>query len=152
MNYTTFLTLLAFLGLTAAVAAFGAMFQPGGWYQDLTKPGWTPPNWLFGPVWTILYIMIAIAGWLVWREQGAGALAALWTLQLIFNGAWSWIMFDQHQIGWAFADIGLMWGTIILFAIFAWPVAPAASLLFVPYLMWVTYAGALNFAIWRMNG
>ena len=152
MNYGSLVTLLVFFVLTAAAAAFGAIFQPGGWYQTLIKPGWTPPNWLFGPVWTLLYIMIAIAGWLVWREQGISALVALWALQLLFNGAWSWIMFSQHQIGWAFADIVLLWGAIILFAVLAWPVAPAASLLFVPYIVWVSYAGALNFAIWRLNG
>ena len=152
MTIGPILTFLLFLGLTVAAAAFGAMFQPGAWYQAIIKPAWTPPNWLFGPVWTVLYIMIAIAGWLVWREQGLSFVVVVWVLQLVFNGAWSWIMFGQHQIGWAFADIFLLWIAILLFAVLAWPVSLTASLLFVPYLAWVSYAGALNFAIWRLNG
>ena len=152
MTVSSILVLLVFFAVTAAAAVFGAVFQPGSWYQTLIKPGWTPPNWLFGPVWTVLYIMIAIAGWLVWREQGLSFVLAVWMGQLILNGAWSWIMFDQHQIGSAFADIVLLWFAIVLFAVLAWPVSPTASLLFIPYLAWASYAGALNFAIWRLNG
>ena len=152
MTIGPILTFLLFLGLTVAAAAFGAMFQPGAWYQALVKPAWTPPNWLFGPVWTVLYVMIAIAGWLVWREQGLSFVVVVWVLQLVLNGAWSWIMFGQHQIGLALADIFLLWISIVLFAVLAWPVSLTASLLFVPYLAWVSYAGALNFAIWRLNG
>ena len=152
MTIGPILTFLLFLGLTVAAAAIGAMFQPGAWYQALIKPAWTPPNWLFGPVWTVLYVMIAIAGWLVWREQGLSFVVVVWALQLVLNGAWSWIMFGQHQIGLALADIFLLWISIVLFAVLAWPVSLTASLLFVPYLAWVSYAGALNFAIWRLNG
>ena len=152
MTVGAILTLLVFIALTAAAAIFGAVFQPGTWYQALAKPDWTPPNWLFGPVWTILYIMIAVAGWLVWREQGLGLVLGIWALQLVLNGAWSWIMFGQNQIGWALADIALLWIAVVLFAVLAWPVSQVAGLLFVPYLVWVSYAGALNFAIWRLNG
>ena len=152
MTASTIVVLFVFFAVTAAAAAFGAVFQPGSWYQALAKPPWTPPNWLFGPVWTVLYIMIAIAGWLVWREQGLSLVVAVWVVQLVLNGAWSWIMFGQHQIGWALADIILLWIAIILFAVLAWPVSATASLLVVPYLAWVSYAGALNFAIWRLNG
>ncbi len=152
MTASTIAILFVFFAVTAAAAAFGAVFQPGAWYQALEKPPWTPPNWLFGPVWTVLYIIIAIAGWLIWREQGFSIVVAVWAVQLVLNGAWSWIMFGQHQIGWALADIILLEIAIILFAILAWPVSATASLLFVPYLAWVSYAGALNFAIWRLNG
>ena len=152
MTASTIAVLFVFFAVTAAAAAFGAVFQPGSWYQALAKPPWTPPNWLFGPVWTVLYIMIAIAGWLVWREQGLSLVVAIWLVQLVLNGAWSWIMFGQHQIGWALADIILLWIAIILFAVLAWPFSTTASLLVVPYLAWVSYAGALNFEIWRLNG
>ena len=152
MTASTIVVLFVFLAVTAAAAAFGAVFQPGAWYQALAKPPWTPPNWLFGPVWTVLYIMIAIAGWLVWREQGLSLVVAIWVCQLVLNGAWSWIMFGQHQIGLALADIILLWIAIVLFAVLSWPVSLTASLLFFPYLAWVSYAGALNFAIWRLNG
>ena len=81
-----------------------------------------------------------------------GIFVVVWALQLVLNGAWSWIMFGQHQIGLALADIFLLWISIVLFAVLAWTVSLTASLLFVPYLAWVSYAGALNFAIWRLNG
>ena len=151
MTASTIGILFVFFAVTAAAAAFGAVFQPGTWYQGLEKPPWTPPNWLFGPVWAVLYIMIAVSGWLVWREQGFSLVVALWVVQLVLNGAWSWIMFGQHQIGWALADIVFLWIAIIVFAVLAWPVSATASLLFFPYLAWVSYAGALNFAIWRLN-
>ena len=127
------------------------MYKPGDWYVALSKPDWTPPGWLFGPVWTILYVMIAIAGWLVWQRAGVAAVFWVWLAQLAFNMAWSWIMFGQQQIGWAFADIVLLWISIVLFLVLAWPASQTAALLFLPYLAWVSFAAALNFTIWRLN-
>jgi translocator protein len=147
----SYLMLLPFVVLVGITAVTGARFMPGEWYAELAKPSWTPPNWLFGPAWTILYIMIAIAGWRVWLQAGAGLVLAVWLVQLAFNMAWSWIMFGEHKIGLAFADIMLLWLSILAFIVLAWPVDRVAAWLFIPYLAWVSYAATLNFAIWRLN-
>jgi tryptophan-rich sensory protein len=147
-----YLSLLPFLVLLAIVALTGAKFMPGDWYLALKKPEWTPPGWLFGPVWTVLYVMIAVAGWLVWRKEGLNVLLVIWGVQLAANMAWSWIMFGQHQIGWALVDIVVLWASIALFIVLAWSEHRTAALLFVPYLAWVSFATALNFSIWRLNG
>lgn len=151
------LLLLTFLLAVVAVAMSGVLFQPGAWYANLAKPAWTPPNWLFAPVWSTLYLMIAVAGWLATRHGGASAVLAssaalaFWIIQLALNGLWSWLMFGQHRIGLALADIALLWLAICAFIVSAWPQSRAASLLFVPYLAWVSFAGALNFELWRLN-
>lgn len=144
--------LVIFFALVGAAAFFGATFQPGDWYQTLNKPSWTPPNWLFGPVWTVLYIMIAIAGWRVWKTQGASPLLAIWFIGLVLNGLWSWLMFGENQIGWALVDIVALLTMIFAFIVLAWQPDRIAALLFIPYAVWVSYATALNFAIWRLNG
>lgn len=145
------LALLVFVALVVATASTGILFQPGAWYESLRKPGWTPPNWLFGPVWSVLYIMIAVAGWLVWRAEGFGLALALWVAQLALNGAWSWLFFGRRRMDAAFADVTLLWLSIAGFIAAALPVSQAAALLFVPYLVWVTIAAALNYTVWRMN-
>jgi tryptophan-rich sensory protein len=145
------LSLIVFLALVIVTALSGAVFMPGSWYFGLAKPSWTPPSWLFAPVWTILYGMIAVAGWLVWREAGVNAALVAWAAQLAFNGAWSYLMFGRHEIGFAFIDLALMWVAIVAFIVLAWPVSTLASFLFMPYLVWVSLAGALNLAIWRLN-
>lgn len=143
---------VVFLALTVAAAAFGALYMPGEWYVALKKPAWTPPNWIFGPVWSALYLMIATAGWLVWRSGHRGRALMFWGANIGFNALWSFLFFGQKAIGLALADIALVWLTIIGFIVTAWPWSRWASLLFVPYLAWVSFASALNFAIWRLNG
>lgn len=145
-------SLVVFLSLVSLAAVTGSQFMPGPWYETLTKPWWTPPKWLFPIAWTILYIMIAVAGWRVWKAEGIGPALMVWALGLVFNAAWSWIMFGEKQIGWALADLNAMWLTVAAFIVLALPVDRTAALLFVPYLVWVSYAGALNFVIWRWNG
>lgn len=149
---TNIVSLVVFLGLVALAAVTGSQFMPGPWYETLSKPWWTPPKWLFPIAWTILYIMIAVAGWRVWKADGVGAALIVWALGLVFNAAWSWIMFGEKQIGWALADLVAMWLTVAAFIVLAWPVDRTAALLFIPYIVWVSYAGALNFVIWRWNG
>lgn len=145
-------SLVVFIALVAAAAITGGQFMPGEWYAQLAKPSWTPPNWLFGPVWTVLYVAIAAAGWLVWRGERRAALPlALWVAQIVLNAAWSWLFFGLHRPGTAFAEIVVLLATIVGFAIAAWPVSRTASLLFVPYALWVGFASALNFAVWRLN-
>lgn len=148
------LVFLGFLAVVAAAAATGAVFRPGTWYRALKKPGFTPPNWLFGPAWTILYILIAIAGFLVWRAVGiAGAPLAfgLYFLQIALNAAWSPLFFGVHRPDLAMADIVLLWLAIAATILAFWPISTAAALLLVPYLLWVSFAGLLNFAVWRLN-
>ena len=149
---TKYAELLVFLLLVAGAAYFGMTYEPGPFYAALQKPTWTPPNNIFAPVWTILYVMIAIAGWIVWRAQGFGPLLWLWLLQLGLNAAWSYLMFGEKQITSALIDISALWLAILAFIVVAWPVRRSAALLFVPYFLWVTFAAALNFEIWRLNG
>ena len=146
-----FFSFLPFLAAVAAVGAFGAWFEPGEWYAALEKPAWTPPGWVFGPVWTVLYVLIAVAGWLVWRAVGMGATLAAWIVQLVFNGAWSFAMFGAQQIGLAMIIIVMLWLAILAFMVLARLVSRTATLLFVPYLAWVTYAAILNIRIWQLN-
>lgn len=144
-------SLLAFVVLCVATASTGAIFQPGAWYEALAKPSWTPPNWLFPVVWTILYIMIALAGWLVWRAVGFGGAIFFWGLQLVLNGAWSWLFFGQRRMDLAMIDVALLWLSIATFILLALPVSLWAGLFFVPYLVWVSIAAMLNLTVWRMN-
>lgn len=148
---TKYLSLAVFLALVFAAGTSGAVFQAGPWYTGLNKPSWTPPGWLFGPVWAVLYVMIAVAGWLVWEKLGWSGLLGLWGVQLAFNALWSWIMFGLHEIGWAFADVAALWLAVAAFILAAWPVNQTAALLFLPYLAWATFAGTLNFEVWRLN-
>ena len=123
---------VVFLILVSVAAWTGSRFKPGAWYAQLQKPVWTPPNWLFPVAWSALYVIIAIAGWLVWRSGGVTAALLIWVLQLIFNAAWSWLFFGRRLMRVAFLDIALLWLAIIAFILTSWPVSPAAAVLFVP--------------------
>jgi tryptophan-rich sensory protein len=138
----------------AAAAALGGLAVQGvsTEYASLRQPSWAPPSWLFGPVWTVLYAMIAVAGWLVWRRVGFTAPLWAWTAQLVLNAIWTPLFFGAGQYGLAFAEIVLMWLAIgVTVALFR-PVSRAAAALMLPYWAWVTFASVLNFAIWRLNG
>lgn len=144
--------LIGFFAACVAVASSGAVFKPDAWYETLAKPSWTPPRWAFPVVWTTLYAMIAAAGWLVWRQVGLAPLPfGLYATQLVLNAAWSALFFGLKRPDIAFAELVLLWlsilGTLLAFA----PVDGVAALLFVPYLAWVTAAGALNLSVWRQN-
>ena len=137
-----------------AVAGIGSIAttpEIPGWYAKLRKPSWTPPNWLFGPVWTALYAAMGVAAWLVWKRAGWHAAIALFAVQLALNLAWSFIFFRFHSPGLAFAEIVLLWAAIVATAISFAPISKTAAALFVPYILWVTYAAALNFSIWKLN-
>ena len=144
-------SLAVFIVLVVAAASSGVFFKPGEWYRALRKPFWTPPNWLFGPVWSVLYIMIAFAGWIVWTAGTDGVAMWLWGLQLLINATWSGIFFGLRRMDLAFYDIVLLWLVVAGFILAAAPISTTAALLFVPYLIWVTIAGALNWTVWRMN-
>ncbi len=149
--------LVVILAICFAVAGLGgAATSPEipTWYQKLAKPSWTPPRWLFGPVWTVLYAFMAVAAWLVWKRagwQGSNGALTIFAIHLVLNLAWSFIFFKYHLTGWAFAEIVLLWIAIAVTMVKFAPISAVAALLFVPYLIWVTYASALNFAVWRMN-
>lgn len=145
------LSLAVFVVLVIATASTGILFRPGDWYETLRKPAWTPPNWLFGPVWMVLYVMIAVAGWLVWKSADGSAALSLWAAQLALNGLWSYLFFGQRRMDLAFVDVVLLWLAIAGFILLAWPASPIAATLFVPYLVWVTIAAALNLTVWRLN-
>lgn len=148
---TSWISLFVFIVVTASAAVTGSMFQPGTFYEGLTKPGWTPPAWLFGPVWTAIYIMIVVSGWLIWREQGVSIVLAVWAFQLILNALWSFLAFELNRLDLAFLNIAALWISILLFIVLAWPISQWSATLFVPYVIWVSFAGALNFALWRLN-
>lgn len=153
---TQVIGLAIFLVVCFAAAAIGGSFTApvtdSAWYQQLPKPSWNPPNWVFAPVWTVLYTLMGIAAWLVWRRRGlAGARVplGLFTIQLVLNVGWTALFFGQREVGAAFAEIVLLWLAILATMVAFWRVQRAAGILFVPYLAWVTFAAALNYAIWR---
>jgi tryptophan-rich sensory protein len=144
-------SLVVFVALVVAAASSGVFFKPGEWYRGLRKPGWTPPNWVFGPVWSVLYIMIAVAGWLVWRADPSNPAIWFWGAQLLVNAIWSGLFFGMRRMDLAMYDIALLWIMVAGFIVTASAVSTTAALLFVPYLIWVTIAGALNLAVLRLN-
>lgn len=124
------------------------------WYAGLVKPSWTPPNWVFGPVWSALYLMMAVAVWLVWRLGGFAKAAiplTLFLVQLALNAAWSILFFGLRMPGLAFAEIVLLWFAILVTLVMFWRLNPIAGFLLVPYILWTTFAGALNLALWQLN-
>lgn len=148
------LTLAGWLILTFSAAAFGGLFMPGEWYASLKKPAWNPPNWIFGPVWTALYTMMAIAAWVVWRSGGWAkqrAVLGLFLLQLMFNALWSPLFFGMKNPALAFADIVLLWIALLATLAAFWRVGLLAGVLLLPYLAWVTFASVLNFTLWQLN-
>ena len=147
------LTFILFLALVTGAAFFGGQWGAGVWYRSLSKPNWTPPNWLFPAVWTLLYALIAIAGWLVWNlvHPSRPLLLTLWAAQLIFNALWSYIFFGRRDMRLALVDIVALWVVIAAFMVMAWPVNELAAILFMPYLLWVSYAIALNATIMMRN-
>lgn len=150
------LGLLGWIALTFVAAAAGAIasLHAAEFYAALVRPSWAPPAGVFGPVWTALYVAMAVAAWLVWRDRGyAGARAALtlYVIQLACNALWSWLFFAWHRGALAFADIVLLWllvaGTLIAFR----RVRPLAAALLLPYFAWISFAAALNLTVWQRN-
>lgn len=145
-------SLIVFVLFAAVAAVFGGSFHPDGWFAALTKPEWNPPSQLFAPLWTLLYVMIAVAGWRVWRATGRTVMALhVWGAQLIVNGLWPFMFFGLHRIDIALADISVLLVLILGFIVTARRYSLLASWLFVPYAAWVGFATALNFAIWRLD-
>ncbi len=148
------MSLVVFILAVMLVASSGAVFKPGAWYRTLTKPSWTPPDWVFPVGWTLLYVLIAIAGWRVWERlplETAVFPMAVYALQLVLNAGWSAIFFGLKRPDWAFAELACLWLAIVANIVVFHPIDPLAAALLIPYLAWVTFAGALNLAVWRLN-
>jgi translocator protein len=146
--------LIGWLALTYAAAALGAIASAdaGDFYQQLTRPDWAPPAWLFAPVWSALYFLMAIAAWLAWRRNGFHGFAlTLYILQLFFNAVWTWIYFVRRDGAGAFIDIMMLWALILATVVAFWRLRPLAGALLLPYFAWVSYATALTYATWRAN-
>lgn len=140
-----------FLLACGAAAATGAMFEPDGWYRSLDKPRWTPPRWVFPLVWTILYLAMAVAAMRIAQVPGSGQALAFWAAQIAFNTLWTPIFFGLHRIRAALVVMAGLWLTVAATLAAFWRLDPLAGALFVPYLAWVTIAGALNLAVLRRN-
>jgi translocator protein len=148
--------LLAWLAVSFAAAALGgvASANAGDFYQQLARPAWAPPSWLFAPIWTLLYFLMGVAAWLVWRERGfrrARAALSLFLIQLAANALWTWLFFVWHLGALAFVEILILWALIVCTAIAFRRVRPIAGALLIPYLTWVTFASALAYALWQHN-
>ena len=138
----------------AAFAGSAASIQAGGFYQSLSKPTWAPPGFVFGPVWTGLYLLMAIAGGAAFHSAGWGKSAVpatVFGVQLALNALWSWTFFRFRSGGWAFVDIVLLLVAIVVNIVVFWRIRPLFGLLLTPYLAWVLFAAALNLAVWQMN-
>lgn len=158
---SSWLALLGWLALVAVAGAVGALASRNSseFYDVVTTPAWAPPGWLFGPVWTALYILMGIAAWLVWREQPALPEGrshrqrglVLFVGQLVLNALWTWLFFAWRDGAAAFAEIIVLWLAIVLTMWYFGRVRPLAAYLLVPYLAWVTFAAALTWAVWQRN-
>jgi translocator protein len=148
--------LAGWLLLSFAAAAIGAVasVRAAAFYQQLAQPAWAPPSSVFGPVWSVLYASMAVAAWLVWRQDGwrrQRGVLVLFVVQLAANALWSWLFFGWHRGVLALADIVLLWLLIVATLVGFWRVRALAGALLLPYLCWVSFAAALNFAVWQMN-
>ena len=151
------LLLLTLLILCVGIGALaGTLFPPGSWYaEQVLKPAWTPPDWVFAPVWTLLYVMMAVAMWLVAMTPPGAArtrATAVWVTQLALNFLWSGVFFGLHRTGWALLELSLLWIAIAATLWRFFELRPLAGWLMFPYLLWVSFAWLLNDAIWRLNG
>ncbi len=150
------LGLLGWLLTCFVAAALGglASAHAGAFYRELAHPPWAPPGWLFGPVWSLLYLLMAVAAWLVWREQGfrrARTALSLFLLQLAANALWTWLFFVWHQGAFALLEILVLWALILTTILAFWRIRPWAGALLLPYLAWVTFASALTWSVWKGN-
>lgn len=148
--------LLAWFAITFAAAGIGAMASAGAgeFYAQLVRPGWAPPASVFGPVWTLLYALMAFAAWSVWRIRGtttAPRTLALYVVQLVVNALWSWLFFGMRSGAAAFADVVLLFALVAACTVAFWRVRRLAGMLMMPYLAWVGFACVLTWQVWRLN-
>jgi tryptophan-rich sensory protein len=146
------LALVLFLVLVAGGGLLIGWFTaPGEWYAHLQKPAFNPPNWIFAPVWTVLYVLIAIVGWRAWQREAPALPMTLWWVQLALNFLWSPTFFAAHRIGLALVIVLLLLAVILAFIAASWRLDRVAALLFAPYAVWVAFASVLNASILMLN-
>ncbi len=148
------MALVGWILLSLSASLGGVFISLGEWYARLHKPTWNPPAWVFGPAWTLLYVMMGVAAWLIWREGGwreRRRPLILFLIQWFLNALWTPLFFGLHQPGLAFAEMVLLWLMVALTVFVFWQIRRSAGLLLLPYLAWITFAAVLNFTIWRMN-
>jgi benzodiazapine receptor len=153
---TQIIGLIGWLIITFIAAAIGtaASAESGLFYQQISRPEWAPPAWLFAPVWTALYILMGVSAWTVWRVDGfrsARIALSLFIIQLVLNAVWTWIFFVWRQGALAFVEILVLWALILCTTIAFWRVRTIAGILLLPYLAWVSFASVLTFTVWRLN-
>ena len=148
---TRWKSLLLFLALALGAGVIGSLAMPDAWYASLAKPSFNPPNWIFAPVWTALYLLMAIAAWRVYQRAGVTTAIVLWGTQLVANAAWSPLFFGLHTIGAALVDIGLLLALVLATTLAFFRHDRVARLMMVPYVVWVSFASVLNFSIYRLN-
>lgn len=151
-----FFALAGWLIVSFIAAAIGgaASVEAGSFYAQLVRPDWAPPGSVFGPVWTVLYVLMGFAAWLVWRVGGFHAARfalALFLAQLALNALWSWLFFGWHRGALAFAEVLVLLAFIAATLIAFWRIRPLAGALLVPYMLWVTFAATLNYTVWQLN-
>lgn len=144
-------SLVYIVSVVAIGLIIGWFNMPGEWYAGLAKPSFNPPNWIFGPVWTTLYVLIGIVGWRVFEKIQDPGLRTLWIVQMALNFAWSPAFFGMQNIALALVIILALLVTLVVFILRARVREPLSALLFLPYIAWVGFASMLNFAIWRLN-
>jgi tryptophan-rich sensory protein len=142
---------VTFLAACFAAGATGGLFPPGEWYERLNKPSWTPPNWLFPVAWTTLYLLMAGAGARAAVAPDNGFAVALWSLQIALNGLWTPVFFGLQKLKLGMIVLAALWASVAAALVALWMVDTWAGLMFVPYLCWVTVAGALNWSVMRLN-
>lgn len=157
MANSNIVKLIVSIVLTVGLGSLGGIFTISEipvWYAGLQKPSFNPPNWLFGPVWTLLYLLMGISVYVIWKQPASSTRNTALTffmIQFILNFCWSIIFFNQHQLGWALVEIIIMWVAILVTIIWFGKLSSVAAWLLVPYILWVSFASLLNGAIWKLN-
>lgn len=154
LTLSSIFALVVFFMLSFGAASTGAFFRPDEWYAKMRKPRWTPPNWAFPLVWSVLFCAIAVSGWLVWQAAGWAAwpALALYVIHLLVNAAWSFLFFGLKRLDWAMAEVLGLWAMIAAVMVMFYPISPLAALLLAPYLAWVSIAALLNLRLLQLNG
>jgi len=152
-KFTKFISAVGICFVAAGVGSIATFSQIPTWYTTIVKPTWNPPNWLFGPVWTLLYLLMAISLFLLWTNKNKFKTSAvnIFYIQLVLNVAWSWIFFGWHRLDIALIEIVVLWVAIIKTIIYSYKVNKTAGLVLIPYVIWVSFAGFLNYTIWMLN-
>jgi len=145
------IVLAVWILVSLSAGFIGSRFPPGEWYQALEKPALNPPSWVFAPVWTLLYILMGIAVWLIWKKEGFSLPVYVFIAQLVLNALWSYLFFGANNLALAFGEIVVLWFMILWTQILFWKYVPAAGAMILPYQLWVSFALYLNLALWRLN-